>query len=452
MDKVGTIRPEFKRKLDNANGVLYGKNDVLFMPNNERRKVRFAVVPMDEIIASHNELTFGSSKGYPTNKDGSNLNDRNYSGDRSAQAAVQLYAEDLQPERLIQASRTEEGTPIISLDGFVVSGNNRTMSIKRAARLHKDKYEDYRKFLVEDAMSFGIDPGAMQSYLDKTEKPILVRIDHNFPEYKTLELSKYNKDPKKARLRLRRKRKKKNLTVKDSSLQANDKTIEITLYEVLGQTEDETFTIYEGISKKDALQEFEFANRSDIEYNDAGGTIELAKGSFVFEFIDDPNEIQDYPIADYWNDSSVYEIVNGDFEIIQQKEIPPANEQSDVLLFEVEDHYRKKYAAPNRYSGYYDINIEAENGDYIGCVQLRISDHTQNIRNIDRFGSCDYYISVVIADQDPTKERFAQMNELERRANEIELRFDSDDTFNHVISSVDTQIHKGISYVKNKAE
>jgi len=198
MTDVGTIRPEFAANLRGSDEYLRGKYDVMFMPNNERRKVQFVVVPMDDIIASHNELTFASSDGYPTNEDGSNINDRNYTGDKSAQAAVQMYAEDLQPERLIQASRTEEGTPVISLDGYVVSGNNRTMSIKRAAKLHPDKYEAYRRFLVTDALSFGIDADKMRKYIDTVDKPILVRVDYNFPKYKTLELSKYNKDPKKA--------------------------------------------------------------------------------------------------------------------------------------------------------------------------------------------------------------------------------------------------------------
>jgi len=210
---VGEIKPEFKDL-----PMVMGKEITLSMPTGEKRKAQFAVVSLANITPSHNYKTFSDSQGYPKTPSGHNINDRNYTDDKSAQAAVQNYAQNLEPERLITTSRTESGTPIITNDGFVVSGNNRTMSIKLAADQFPGKYEDYKKFLYEEASAYGLDPTSMnhimmnEEFVDrrysgetfrdnvyaKIEDPVLVRIDYDFPEYTTLEMAKYNKNTKKS--------------------------------------------------------------------------------------------------------------------------------------------------------------------------------------------------------------------------------------------------------------
>jgi len=76
---------------------------------------------------------FASSKGYPHTPDGNNINDRNYKNDKNAQAQVLEYARNLEPQRLISLTSTPAGTPIVTTDGYVISGNNRTMSLKLAS-------------------------------------------------------------------------------------------------------------------------------------------------------------------------------------------------------------------------------------------------------------------------------------------------------------------------------
>jgi len=188
--------------------IAYGKNITIEMPNNEKQKGQFAVVELDNILASHNEHTYSTTDGYPLDANGENVNDRNYQGDKSSQNAISNFAKNLSPSRLITTSRTPSGTPIISVDGIVVSGNNRTMSIKLAVSDLPNRYKEYCDFLKEEIDAFGFEN--MTSYNEeytvtnrdnvtvKFNHPVLIRINYDFPSYNALELSKYNKDTKKS--------------------------------------------------------------------------------------------------------------------------------------------------------------------------------------------------------------------------------------------------------------
>lgn len=173
--------------------IVYGREIEISMPNGEKRKAQFAIVNADNILASHNEHNFSSTVGYPT-INGENINDRNYADDKNAQAKVIEVAQNLDPNILVSTSRTPSGTPIITKDGIVVSGNNRTMSIKRAIIDFPDQYKNYVDFINEEGFAFGI----KEEQLSNFNHPILVRIDYDFPEYNTTELSKYNKETKKS--------------------------------------------------------------------------------------------------------------------------------------------------------------------------------------------------------------------------------------------------------------
>jgi hypothetical protein len=177
--------------------ILKGKSITLRLPNGEERKSAFAIVELDDITASHNERTFASSVGYPVSEDGHNINDRNYSGDKQAQAQVMEYARDLKPELLITTSRSIDGTPIINADGFVVSGNNRTMSLKLAKQDYPQNYIEYFEFLKEEYQAFGIDYENFKK--EKFNYPVLVRIDYDIPALNTAELAKYNQSTQKGK-------------------------------------------------------------------------------------------------------------------------------------------------------------------------------------------------------------------------------------------------------------
>jgi hypothetical protein len=175
---------------------LPGRAIEIYLPNNERHKGIFAITELDDLLASHNEYNFQPTVGYPVDENGQNINDRAYDRDPAAQAHVQYIAQNLIPERLINTSRDAEGSPIITKDGIVISGNNRTMSLKLAANEYPDKFKRYVDLLKEEIESFGISKDKLEN--DKFKKPVLVRIDFSIINPTTADLAKFNKDTKKS--------------------------------------------------------------------------------------------------------------------------------------------------------------------------------------------------------------------------------------------------------------
>lgn len=178
---------------------IAGKTRKLMLPNGEEHKAIYAIVDLSDITASHNERTFNDSLNYPT-ENGRNINDRNYKDDVAAQRNVQKIARKLVPETLISLSSTPSGTPIINKDGFVVSGNNRVMSLKLAIKEYPDNYEKYVDQLKEDCDSFNIEYDKRMNTFNgkRCFQPILVRIDESLPiKLNTEVLAAYNQDTKK---------------------------------------------------------------------------------------------------------------------------------------------------------------------------------------------------------------------------------------------------------------
>ncbi len=226
----------------------------------------------------------------------------------------------------------------------------------------------------------------------------------------------------------------------------------ITLYYVTFHTSDSSDSIYFGLDKDEAFYKYEsFNDIPERWFNRTDMSVEIIRQTNEYKFIHELDSefetIEDYPIEDYYNDSSVYELINeGDWEHIESREIKPKNKESDELLNDVSSYFQKKYG---KYK-YNIINVYDENEEYKGSIQLRISDHTENIHNIDRYGSCDYYISVVICDYDATRQRFGMANSFERRHNEFELTFSSEDNFDDVIEEIENQNEECVEMILDK--
>jgi hypothetical protein len=140
---------------------LIGNARSYVSPTGQRYQVVYMVVDAKDVHASHNEESFGTTKGYPQNEDGSTPNDRNYSADKAAQSEVVKMGLNFD-ERAI------DNPPIVTPDGIVISGNNRLMSRKRAGKSGQDqKY--YIPSLQRRAESFGV-KGDFSSF----ENPTLV--------------------------------------------------------------------------------------------------------------------------------------------------------------------------------------------------------------------------------------------------------------------------------------
>ena len=171
--------------------IVKGRERVLLIGANEKRRSLFAIVELDGIIASHNEKSFGNSKGYPLDENGRNVNDRNYAKDKNAQSKVKSVAQNLEPNMIISTSVNPSGTPIISEDGIVVSGNNRVMSLKLAKSDYPKKYKEYLDALMKEINYGGYGIKYAQIF-GEFKNPVLVRIDKDFKEYNSTELNKYN--------------------------------------------------------------------------------------------------------------------------------------------------------------------------------------------------------------------------------------------------------------------
>lgn len=144
----------------------------------------YKIVSADDVVASHNEETFSQSEGYPKNEQGTTINDRDYSKDTNAQTEVHRIAQNLDDRAISQ-------TPVVTKDGIVIDGNNRTMSRKLAAKNKTDKA--YTEALKEQAELYGLKP----EDVDGVKNPMLVFEPKEDLPYDTKTLSRFNKAEKK---------------------------------------------------------------------------------------------------------------------------------------------------------------------------------------------------------------------------------------------------------------
>lgn len=169
-----------------ASKSVTGNKKTVTLPDGTKIKCHYKIVEADAPTASHDEKTFAPSKGFPTTKDGKSVNDRDYQNDADAQESVRKIASNFNSLAL-------ESPPIVTKDGIVISGNNRTMSSKLAARQGTDKA--YLQDLREMADEYGIEPEDLNGF----ENPRLILETDNEHEgdYTTEEFAQFNRDTKK---------------------------------------------------------------------------------------------------------------------------------------------------------------------------------------------------------------------------------------------------------------
>ena len=285
----GFIKVGYREDIFKKTPHLLGRERVILLANGEMHRSIFALVELDAIFPSHNPYTFASTEGYPTNERGENVNDRNYTDDKNAQANVIRVAQNFEPEIQVTTSATAAGLPIITIDGIVVSGNNRIMSFKRMVQDFPDNYTRYMQVLARELYTFGFDNVVASQLLMgnnialagssfynplsiKFKNPVLVRIDLDFPEYTTTELSKYNKDTKKSERPI-------DKAIKMSSMLLDNKGCFNNITAIVG--EYDTFTdLYANTSDvkrlENQLLECNIITKNEIAQYLAGGTFNAA--------------------------------------------------------------------------------------------------------------------------------------------------------------------------------
>src|SRR5690606_210914 len=135
-----------------------GRVSVTYTPEGTRVETKFAVVDVNDLVTS-------DMANYPQE-----LQPR----DRTRLASklqIEKIANTLTPERLGDSPDPGSGSPIVGDDLVVESGNGRVMAIRKAFE-NPAKLEEYKQWLRENAVNFGIDP----AIVDNIETPVLVRV------------------------------------------------------------------------------------------------------------------------------------------------------------------------------------------------------------------------------------------------------------------------------------
>ena len=134
---VHAVNPKIKEKWDAAPKVE-GNEDALTLPDGSTISGRYVLTEAGAASPSHDANNgYVPTEGFPIDENGQSVNDRDYFRDKDAQQKVEGMASSYD-------NRALQDPVIVSKDGVVMSGNNRTMSGDIAARRGTDKaYVDY---------------------------------------------------------------------------------------------------------------------------------------------------------------------------------------------------------------------------------------------------------------------------------------------------------------------
>ncbi|MDR2193856.1 MAG: hypothetical protein LBP19_05235 [Treponema sp.] len=179
-DRVKPIREKFE-----AATRIQGANHSIMIGADEIAGA-WELVDADTPTASHDEHTFTNTEHFPQNELGRNVNDRDYARDTDAQEKVLEYAADYNENAL-----GIDEPVVVSPDGIVLSGNNRTMSSKLAAEKGTDK--KYINALHQRAQSFGFTPEQIAQF----KHPRVVFRAHDKLPYTTDTFARFNPKSKK---------------------------------------------------------------------------------------------------------------------------------------------------------------------------------------------------------------------------------------------------------------
>lgn len=149
------LQPEQVQTLENATQAQPGQEYVLFA--GKRIPVEYQVVELATIQPSHID---GTPNPAYTNTE---LQNRASRGTTQDVADLREKATNITPERLMRASTSAEGAPVVNAQGQVIAGNGRT-EIIRYAYQNPESAEKYKQELVKQGFN-----------IDGMQQPILVR-------------------------------------------------------------------------------------------------------------------------------------------------------------------------------------------------------------------------------------------------------------------------------------
>lgn len=167
---------------------LVGNKRSRTLPNNEKIKGHYEIVPAESLTPSHDATNgYKKSDGFPVDAEGRTTNDRDYENDKAAQQSTDQIA-------LKYNGQAIEQVPVVSDEGIVYDGNGRTMAGQKAAKEGTDG--EYISELLDNAENFGF----TREQIEKSgiEHPRLVLVTDERMPYTTETFAKFNRNEKKA--------------------------------------------------------------------------------------------------------------------------------------------------------------------------------------------------------------------------------------------------------------
>lgn len=185
-EAVGThaVNPKIKAKWDGAIKVE-GNPNAITLADGSTIRGHYVLTEAGAATASHDvNNAYEPTEGFPVDENGESVNDRDYKRDKDAQRIVRDMADSYD-------SRAMQTPVIVSKDGVVLSGNNRTMSGEIAAKNGTDKaYVDH---LREFGAMFGFTP----EQIDGMQHPRVVFVPDEELPYDASTFARFNAEQQK---------------------------------------------------------------------------------------------------------------------------------------------------------------------------------------------------------------------------------------------------------------
>ena len=185
-EAVGThaVNPKIKAKWDGSTKVE-GNPNAITLADGSTIRGHYVLTEAGAATASHDvNNAYEPTEGFPVDENGESVNDRDYKRDRDAQRIVRDMADNYD-------SRALQTPVIVSKDGVVLSGNNRTMSGEIAAKNGTDKA--YVNHLREFGAMFGFTP----EQIDGMQHPRVVFVPDEELPYDASTFARFNAEQQK---------------------------------------------------------------------------------------------------------------------------------------------------------------------------------------------------------------------------------------------------------------
>ena len=184
--EVGThaVNPKLKEKWDKSTKVE-GNANAITLADGSTIRGHYVLTEAGAASASHDvSNAFEPTEGFPIDENGESVNDRDYKRDVDAQRIVRDIAQNYD-------SRALQSPVIVSKDGIVLSGNNRTMSGDMAAQQGTDKA--YIEHLREFGQMYGFTP----EQIDGMKHPRVVFVPDEAMPYDATTFARFNAEQQK---------------------------------------------------------------------------------------------------------------------------------------------------------------------------------------------------------------------------------------------------------------